>query len=110
LSLDEVLEHLRLLCAATDLPVNADFEGGFADEPEGVATNVALALDTGVSGLSIEDRTGGVLYRMAFSAAFSTQLQDRMIQETSQPIPQRWKKAYLKRQDPVQIDQSPLST
>ena len=62
LSLDEVLEHLRLLCAATDLPVNADFEAGFADEPEGVATNVKLALDTGIAGLSVEDRTGHALY------------------------------------------------
>jgi 2-methylisocitrate lyase-like PEP mutase family enzyme len=62
LSLGEVLEHLRLLSAATDLPVNADFEAGFADEPEGVATNVALALETGVAGLSIEDRIGHTLY------------------------------------------------
>src|SRR6201982_1577942 len=62
LSRDEVLEHLRFLCAATDLPVNADFEAGFADEPEGVATNVALALETGIAGLSIEDRTGCALY------------------------------------------------
>ena len=54
LSLDEILEHLRLLCTATNLPVNADFEAGFADEPEGVATNVALALDTGVAGRSAE--------------------------------------------------------
>jgi 2-methylisocitrate lyase-like PEP mutase family enzyme len=53
---DDVLSHLALLCAATDLPVNADFEGGFADLPEGVAANVALAIDTGVAGLSIEDR------------------------------------------------------
>jgi 2-methylisocitrate lyase-like PEP mutase family enzyme len=62
LSRDEVLEHLRFLCAATDLPVNADFEAGFADEPEEVAANVTLALDTGVAGLSIEDRTGHSLY------------------------------------------------
>ena len=62
LSRDEVLEHLRFLCAATDLPVNADFEAGFADEPEEVAANVTLALDTGVAGLSIEDRTGRSLY------------------------------------------------
>src|SRR5215470_4276011 len=68
LSLDEVLEHLRLLCAATDLPVNADFEAGFADEPEGVATNVKLALDTGIAGLSIEDRAGGALYEQALAA------------------------------------------
>src|ERR1700756_4512800 len=62
LSRDEVLEHLRFLCAATDLPVNADFESGFADEPEAVAANVTLALDTGVAGLSIEDRVGRSLY------------------------------------------------
>src|ERR1700693_4012748 len=62
LTRDDVLEHLRFLCGATDLPVNADFEAGFADEPEGVATNVALALETGIAGLSIEDRTGRTLY------------------------------------------------
>lgn len=62
LSRDEVLTHLRMLCAATDLPVNADFEAGFADEPEAVAENVKLALDTGLAGLSIEDRTGRSLY------------------------------------------------
>jgi len=64
LSRDEVLEHLRFLCAATDLPVNADFESGFADEPEEVAANVSLALDTGVAGLSIEDRTERCLYEL----------------------------------------------
>jgi 2-methylisocitrate lyase-like PEP mutase family enzyme len=62
LSRDEVLEHLRELCEATDLPVNADFEAGFADRPEDVAANVLLAVDTGVAGLSIEDRTGQDLY------------------------------------------------
>src|SRR5690349_20350075 len=62
LSRDEMLEHLRFLCAATDLPINAYFEAGYADEPAGVATNVALAVDTGVAGLSIEDRTGRSLY------------------------------------------------
>lgn len=64
LSRDEILSHLRMLCAATDLPVNADFEAGFADEPEGVAANVALAVETGVAGLSIEDRTGKELYAL----------------------------------------------
>ena len=52
---DDVLAHLAALCAATDIPVNADFENGFADDPEGVARNVALAIDTGVAGLSVED-------------------------------------------------------
>ena len=50
-----MLAHLRELCAATDVPVNADFEGGYADAPEGVAASVTLCVDTGVAGLSIED-------------------------------------------------------
>jgi 2-methylisocitrate lyase-like PEP mutase family enzyme len=62
LTCDEVLDHLRDLCGATSLPVNADFEAGFADQPEGVAANVRRAVDTGVAGLSIEDRTGQDLY------------------------------------------------
>jgi len=53
---DDVLAHLAELCAAVDLPVNADFESGFAREPEGVAANVRRAVATGVAGLSIEDR------------------------------------------------------
>lgn len=59
---EEVIEHLRLLCAATDLPVNADFEAGFADTPEGVCESVTLAIEAGVSGLSIEDWNGSALY------------------------------------------------
>jgi len=62
LTRDQVLDHLRMLCAATDLPVNADFESGFADTPEGVAESVRLAVETGVAGLSIEDRVGPDLY------------------------------------------------
>jgi len=57
-TLDEVCDHLAALCGAVDLPVNADFEGGFANEPEKVGANVARALKTGVAGLSIEDSTG----------------------------------------------------
>jgi methylisocitrate lyase len=55
---EDVLTHLARLCAATDLPVNADFEAGFADTPEGVAANVTRAVATGIAGLSIEDSTG----------------------------------------------------
>jgi 2-methylisocitrate lyase-like PEP mutase family enzyme len=55
---DQALDHLRLMASSVDLPVNADFEGGFAVEPEGVAKNVAAAVKTGVAGLSIEDSTG----------------------------------------------------
>jgi 2-methylisocitrate lyase-like PEP mutase family enzyme len=57
-SLEEVLAHLRAICAGVDVPVNADFEGGFAVAPEAVATNVTAATTTGVAGLSIEDSTG----------------------------------------------------
>jgi 2-methylisocitrate lyase-like PEP mutase family enzyme len=67
ITLEEALDHLRLLCGSVDLPVNADFEAGFADDPDGVARNVALAVGTGVAGLSIEDRTGSELYPMALA-------------------------------------------
>lgn len=59
---DEVLEHLREMCAATDLPLNADFESGFADSADQLAKNVERAIRAGVSGLSIEDRQGKGLY------------------------------------------------
>jgi len=55
---DEALEHLRAVAGAVGVPVNADFEGGFADDPEDVAANVKLAAATGIAGLSIEDSTG----------------------------------------------------
>lgn len=58
LPLDEMLTHIREVAAATPLPVNADFQSGYADEPEGVAANVSLCIGTGVAGLSIEDNTG----------------------------------------------------
>src|SRR3989475_4470076 len=57
-SLDEALVHLRLIAGGVELPVNADFEGGFATEPAEVGANVARATGTGVAGLSIEDSTG----------------------------------------------------
>jgi 2-methylisocitrate lyase-like PEP mutase family enzyme len=69
-TLDEVCDHLTALCNAVDLPVNADFEGGFAHKPEKVAANVARAVKTGIAGLSIEDSTGDVanpLYERAFA-------------------------------------------
>jgi 2-methylisocitrate lyase-like PEP mutase family enzyme len=55
---EETLAHLREMVAATALPVNADFEAGFAADAAGVARNVRLAVETGVAGLSIEDSTG----------------------------------------------------
>lgn len=58
MSRDAVLAHFEAIVSATDLPVNADFEHGYAHEVGEVATNVALAVQTGVAGLSIEDATG----------------------------------------------------
>ncbi len=55
---DAVLAHLRLIAGTVTVPVNADFEGGYAVDPAGVAANVKLAADTGIAGLSIEDSTG----------------------------------------------------
>jgi 2-methylisocitrate lyase-like PEP mutase family enzyme len=62
----EMLAHIREIVEATELPVNADFERGYADEPEHVAGNVQLCIRTGVAGLSIEDnsrRTNAPLYK-----------------------------------------------
>jgi 2-methylisocitrate lyase-like PEP mutase family enzyme len=55
---DLVLAHIREIVEATTLPVNADFQNSYADDPEGVATNVTRCLATGVAGLSVEDATG----------------------------------------------------
>jgi len=55
---DEMLAHIREIVKATTLPVNADFHAGYADEPEKVAANVRLCVETGVAGLSVEDSTG----------------------------------------------------
>jgi 2-methylisocitrate lyase-like PEP mutase family enzyme len=58
LPLEDMLAHIRQIVAATPLPVNADFQSGHADDPEGVAANVTRCIATGVAGLSIEDNTG----------------------------------------------------
>lgn len=55
---DLMLHHIATIAAAVDLPVNADFESGYAHEPEQIAQNVRLCVQTGVAGLSIEDATG----------------------------------------------------
>ncbi|HEY9278904.1 MAG TPA: isocitrate lyase/phosphoenolpyruvate mutase family protein [Eoetvoesiella sp.] len=67
ITLDEILSHLMYLSNATDLPVNVDFEAGFADAPNKVADNVKLAVNAGAAGLSIEDRTGNNLYPLSLS-------------------------------------------
>jgi 2-methylisocitrate lyase-like PEP mutase family enzyme len=59
ITLDQAIEHLRMLCAATALPVNADFEAGFGETPADVGASVSRAIDAGVAGLSIEDRPAG---------------------------------------------------
>lgn len=53
-----VITHLQQMVEATDLPVNADFESGFAVDAKGVGESVRLAVEAGVAGLSIEDSTG----------------------------------------------------
>jgi methylisocitrate lyase len=58
LSLEETLAQLQAIAGAISVPVNADFEGGFATSPEDVAANVSLAVATGIAGISIEDSTG----------------------------------------------------
>ena len=55
---DGVLEHVAEIVRATPLPVNADYQTGYADDPEDLATNVTMCVRTGVAGLSIEDATG----------------------------------------------------
>ena len=57
-TLDMALAHCREIAEASDIPVNADFENGYADDLAGVAENVRLCVETGVAGLSIEDYTG----------------------------------------------------
>ena len=59
LPLDQMLTHIRDIVDATPLPVNADFQSGYADDPESVAANVVRCVATGVAGLSTEDNTGG---------------------------------------------------
>ncbi len=55
---DEALAHARAIVMATDLPVSADLEKGFADDPEGVAVTIRMAAEIGLAGGSIEDSTG----------------------------------------------------
>ena len=64
MSVEQVLDHLRFLVNVTDLPVNADFEAGFADTTDGVAKNVTRCIATGVAGISIEDRDGQKFYAL----------------------------------------------
>jgi len=58
LTRDPMLAHIRAIVEASDVPVSADFESGYADDPAGLAENVRLCVETGVAGLSIEDSTG----------------------------------------------------
>jgi 2-methylisocitrate lyase-like PEP mutase family enzyme len=70
ISLDQALAHFQTLVEATDVPLNADFEGGFAADPARVAEHARLAIEAGVSGLSIEDSTGlstEPLYELEFA-------------------------------------------
>ena len=78
---EDALAHLTALCKGVDLPVIADFESGFGATPEGVAESVRLAVQAGVSGLSIEDRNlqaGGTLYDRAAALARLRAARDAM--------------------------------
>ena len=70
-SIDEVLAHYRELAEATDIPLNADFENGFADDPDTVAENVTKCVATGVAGLSIEDSPQNPTPLYEFDAALT---------------------------------------
>jgi 2-methylisocitrate lyase-like PEP mutase family enzyme len=67
--LEQALHHFSQLARASDLPVNADFENAFGDAPDEVAKNVALAVDTGIAGLSVEDCSGSTLYEFDLAVA-----------------------------------------
>src|SRR5579862_6813634 len=71
-SLSDALSEIQAIAAAVTVPVNADFEGGFAVEPAGVAKNVSTALTTGIAGISIEDSTGDT-QRPLFDFALSVE-------------------------------------
>jgi 2-methylisocitrate lyase-like PEP mutase family enzyme len=58
MNLEQALDHLRTIAGAVTVPVNADFQDGFAADPDQVAANVTLAAETGIAGLSIEDASG----------------------------------------------------
>src|SRR5436190_21709497 len=64
LSREEALAHARVIVGATDLPVSADLENGFGDEPEAVAETVRLAADAGLVGCTIEDESGDHTHRL----------------------------------------------
>jgi 2-methylisocitrate lyase-like PEP mutase family enzyme len=67
--LEQALNHFSQLAHASDVPLNADFENAFGDAPDEVAKNVALAVDTGVAGLSVEDWSGSTLYEFDVAVA-----------------------------------------
>lgn len=62
ISIDEKVEHCRVLCSVTDIPITADFENGFADLPEKAASNLVKVAEAGVVGGSIEDYSGSGIY------------------------------------------------
>jgi len=85
---EQMLAHLSDMSAATPLPVNADFQNGYADSPEDVAASVSLCIKTGVAGLSIEDATGqevSPLYETSLAIA-RIKAARRAIDESGMPV------------------------
>ena len=86
-TLHEALAHARSIAASVDIPVSADFEGGFAVAPAAVSANVALAAATGIAGLSIEDSTGDDASPLVeFSLAVERVKAARMPSRTAAPV------------------------
>jgi 2-methylisocitrate lyase-like PEP mutase family enzyme len=82
-TLDQALGHMRAVAGGVEVPVNADFEGGFAVDPDTVAATVGQATGTGVAGLSIEDSTGD-----AFRPLFEFELAVERVRAARQAIDQ----------------------
>ena len=84
-----MLEHVRAIVSATDLPVSADLENGFGDDPETVAETIRLAAATGLAGGSIEDSTGRPTIRSTGSSWRSSGSAPRWRRRAPCPFPSR---------------------
>lgn len=86
ITLEEKLAHLTSLCAATHLPVNADFEHGFADAPQMCADNVLRAADTGIAGVSVEDWSRTEMYSLDDARARIAACADALHKRANPPL------------------------
>ena len=98
ITIDEIIAHLEMLTGATDLPVSADFENGFSNDPATIAVNVRRAIDAGVAGLSIEDRLEGTTLRDHDHAVACVQAAREAIDATGEDV------LLIARTDPYFVD------